>query len=76
MLIADLVAVACTGYQEGEGLGLSSKGGAQPLDINLKAGRSGLGVDEAKKRKLEQGKDKVLLHCALSPVTDPCALSL
>lgn len=39
------------GYQAGQGLGRSVLGSAEPLDLNLKAGRTGLGVDEDRKRR-------------------------
>jgi hypothetical protein len=43
--------LAAMGYQPGKGLGKSAEGRATPLDVNLKAGRTGLGVDEAKRRR-------------------------
>lgn len=39
------------GYKEGEGLGRSAKGSTQPVELSLKAGRAGLGVDEERRRK-------------------------
>jgi len=43
--------LAAMGYQPGKGLGKSADGRATPLDVKLKAGRTGLGVDEAKRRR-------------------------
>ena len=43
--------LAAMGYQPGKGLGKSAEGRATPLNVNLKAGRTGLGVDEAKRRR-------------------------
>ncbi|KAK9811975.1 hypothetical protein WJX73_004641 [Symbiochloris irregularis] len=39
------------GYRAGEGLGKDSSGRSDPLSLVLKPGRTGLGVDEAHKRK-------------------------
>lgn len=42
------------GYKAGEGIGKDRQGRAAPISLDLKAGRTGLGVDEEKKRK-QQG---------------------
>lgn len=39
------------GYKAGEGIGKDGRGRAAPISVDLKAGRTGLGVDEEKKRK-------------------------
>ena len=39
------------GYKEGEGIGKSVKGRIAPIEVDLKSGRTGLGVDEARKRQ-------------------------
>ena len=44
------------GYTEGEGIGRSVKGRAVPIDVSLKTGRTGLGIDEERKRKQEDAK--------------------
>lgn len=44
------------GYKEGEGIGKSVKGRAAPIDVSLKSGRTGLGIDEERKRKKEDAK--------------------
>ncbi len=43
--------LAKMGYKEGEGIGKSVKGRVAPIAIDLKSGRTGLGVDEARKRQ-------------------------
>ena len=48
--------LAKMGYTEGEGIGRSVKGRAAPIDVSLKAGRTGLGIDEERKRKKEDAK--------------------
>ena len=45
--------LAKMGYREGEGIGKSVKGRAAPIDVSLKSGRTGLGIDEERKRKKE-----------------------
>eukprot|EP00884_Botryococcus_braunii_P008384 jgi/Botrbrau1/17547/Bobra.0766s0003.1 len=45
--------LAKMGYKPGQALGKSQPGRVIPLDLNLKTGRSGLGVDEEKKRRKE-----------------------
>jgi hypothetical protein len=42
------------GYKEGSGLGSGTGGMASPLDVVLKSGRAGVGVDEAKVREKRQ----------------------
>jgi len=42
------------GYKQGTGLGKNEEGIAEPIPMNLKRGRSGLGKEEQKKRKIEQ----------------------
>ena len=42
------------GYQAGQGLGRSAVGRADPIELSLKAGRTGLGVDEDRKRRQSQ----------------------
>ena len=44
------------GYKAGEGIGREGKGRAAPITVDLKAGRTGLGVDEDRKRKQESYK--------------------
>ena len=39
------------GYQEGQGVGATGAGRAEPLDVIQKPGRTGLGVDEGRKRR-------------------------
>lgn len=46
--------LAKMGYKAGEGIGKDRQGRAAPISLDLKAGRTGLGVDEEKKRK-QQG---------------------
>ncbi|KAK9838262.1 hypothetical protein WJX81_000993 [Elliptochloris bilobata] len=41
--------LAAMGYRLGQGIGKTIIGRAAPVDVNLKAGRTGLGVDEAKR---------------------------
>lgn len=41
------------GYKEGEGLGKSNTGRVEPIPIEVKTNRSGLGREEAKKKLLE-----------------------
>lgn len=39
------------GYQSGQGLGRGTGGRADPLELSLKPGRTGLGIDEGRKRQ-------------------------
>lgn len=39
------------GFKAGEGLGRGVKGRTEPIELALKAGRTGLGVDEDRKRQ-------------------------
>lgn len=39
------------GYKAGQGLGSSANGRPVPIDVDLKASKAGLGVDEARKRR-------------------------
>jgi hypothetical protein len=48
--------LAQMGYREGEGIGRSVKGRAAPIQVSLKPGRTGLGIDEDRKRKQESFK--------------------
>ena len=43
--------LAAMGYRPGMGIGKTVVGRAAPLDVNLKADRTGLGVYEAKRRR-------------------------
>ena len=43
--------LAKMGYKAGEGIGRDGRGRAAPISVDLKAGRTGLGVDEDKRRK-------------------------
>lgn len=45
--------LAAMGYREGQGIGKTVIGRATPVDVNLKAGRTGLGIDEAKRRRAD-----------------------
>lgn len=42
------------GYRKGEGLGKSKTGRAEPIELLLRGTRTGLGVDEERKRKREE----------------------
>jgi len=42
------------GYKPGMGIGKQEKGRVEPISIEVKAGRSGLGVDSENKRKIKQ----------------------
>ncbi|XP_051469210.1 G patch domain-containing protein 11 isoform X1 [Apus apus] len=42
------------GYKSGQALGKSGEGIVEPIPLNIKTGRSGLGHDELKKRKAEE----------------------
>ena len=48
--------LAKMGYKAGEGIGKEGKGRAAPIIVDLKASRTGLGVDEDRKRKQESYK--------------------
>ncbi len=48
--------LAKMGYKAGEGIGKEGKGRAAPITVDLKASRTGLGVDEDRKRKQESYK--------------------
>ena len=44
------------GFREGQGLGRGTAGRTAPLDLTLKPGRTGLGVDEARRRRQAQAE--------------------
>ncbi|DBB01251.1 TPA: hypothetical protein ACH3X1_001120 [Trebouxia sp. C0004] len=46
--------LAAMGYQPGRGLGRGLTGHAAPIPVQLKAGRLGLGIEQSKKRKLQE----------------------
>ena len=48
--------LAKMGYKAGEGIGKEGKGRAAPIIVDLKAGRTSLGVDEDRKRKQDSHK--------------------
>ena len=48
------------GYQAGQGLGRSVVGRADPIELGLKAGRTGLGIDEERKRQHSQFQQQQL----------------
>lgn len=48
--------LAKMGYKEGEGIGTSVKGRVAPIAVDLKSGRTGLGIDEGRKRQREAAK--------------------
>ena len=39
------------GYREGQGIGVAGQGCVEPVGLNLKASRAGLGIDEDRKRR-------------------------
>ena len=39
------------GYREGQGVGASASGRSEPLEVIQKPGRTGLGVDEGRRRR-------------------------
>lgn len=50
------------GFKEGQGLGKDRAGDVDPLEVMLKSGRAGLGVDESKhraKREYREFKETV-----------------
>lgn len=44
------------GYQKGQGLGKDQSGRAEPIDLLIKDKRTGLGMDEERKRKREEAE--------------------
>ena len=60
--------LAKMGYKAGEGIGKEGKGRAAPIIVDLKASRTGLGVDEDRKRKQESHKQLQELK------SEPCQL--
>lgn len=48
--------LAKMGYKEGQGIGKSVKGIVAPISIDVKPARTGLGVDEERKRQKEAAK--------------------
>lgn len=44
------------GYKPGQGIGASVRGRSDPLEIDLRTGRTGLGIHEERKRKKEVAK--------------------
>lgn len=57
--------LAKMGYKAGEGIGRDGRGRAAPISVDLKAGRTGLGVDEEKKRKQHSYKQLQELRSVL-----------
>ncbi len=53
------------GYKAGEGIGRDGRGRAAPISVDLKAGRTGLGVDEDRKRKQHSYKQLQELRSTL-----------
>lgn len=70
--------LAKMGYKEGEGIGKSVKGRVAPIAVDLKSGRTGLGVDEGKKRQREAAKvvkqAQGVKVCACAPLNIFCAV--
>ena len=72
--------LAKMGYKAGEGIGKDGRGRAAPLSVDLKAGRTGLGVDEEKKRKqhsykqLQELRSVLRVHCLPCMHLSRCAL--
>lgn len=48
--------LAQMGYQKGAGLGKNSNGRAEPVDLLVKDKRTGLGMDEERKRRREESE--------------------
>lgn len=46
--------LAAMGYQQGQGLGKGQVGRAAPVPVQFKAGKHGLGIEENRKRKVQQ----------------------
>ena len=61
------------GYREGKGVGASESGRSDPLDVIIKPGRTGLGIDEGRKRhkaevaKGQQARGKPLARSCQYP---------
>ncbi|GMH38395.1 hypothetical protein BSKO_06279 [Bryopsis sp. KO-2023] len=50
--------LAKMGYKEGEGLGVKKQGMKDPVEVNLKRGRGGLGTEKPSKRRKDAAKRK------------------
>ncbi len=48
--------LAKMGYKPGQGIGAGGGGRVAPLEVDLKATRAGLGIDEAKKRQRDTSR--------------------
>ena len=48
--------LAKMGYREGQGIGIAGQGRIDPVGVDLKASRSGLGIDEKRKRQREHAQ--------------------
>ena len=63
--------LAKMGYKEGEGIGKSVKGRVAPIAVDLKSGRTGLGIDEGRKRQREAARlvkqAQGVVCCACAP---------
>ena len=55
------------GHKAGEGIGKSVKGMAAPIEVSLKPGRTGLGVDEERKRKKDSIRAQQTERGGVSP---------
>lgn len=45
------------GFKEGEGIGKRHSGMVEPIAVNLKQNKSGLGIDEEQRRKKQRKKE-------------------
>jgi len=52
--------LAMMGYKKGDKLGKEGNKVAEPIEIHVKTGRAGLGVEEDKRRKIQQETEKVV----------------
>ena len=58
--------LAKMGYQKGAGLGKNKSGNVQPIDLVLKDKRTGLGVDEDRKRRQDEVHEEQLQRGQIS----------
>lgn len=67
------------GYQKGSGLGKHGTGRAEPIDVLVKDKRTGLGMDEERKRKREEAEKLQIfrgdLQCDIVRILDQGSVS-
>ena len=64
--------MAKMGYKPGQGIGAGGGGRVEPVEVDLKATRAGLGVDEAKKRQRDSSRAQQAERGVHAVSSEPC----